>query len=358
MTGLALPGGVDWIHVRSAAGLLIALAMAIRGYGRKSLSASGALAAVAVGFTTLAVSWRFGSTLIAFYVSSSALTRVGTKQKAAMERGHVDGGQRDAWQVFINAGIGSTLCVVHALAIGVESGDVGPVDTAVTGVEALPVLRIVRQGIVWLLNAMARANWHQVSQPVSEADVSLALRAALLCGIVGSFGCACGDTWASEIGILSKSRPRLVTSCCLRPVAPGTNGGISVLGTVASAGGGLFIGLVAASIGFLTGVEPAWILLAAVGTVSGFLGSMIDSVLGATLQETVFVSSGDTTGGKEGQIVALDPSEEELMRARLAGRTMGTPLLSNNMVNLASIACTTLLSMVMGAVWCFTSLPI
>ena len=58
------------------------------------------------------------------------------------------------------------------------------------------------------------------------------------------FACCLGDTLASELGILSTSPPILITT--LRRVPPGTNGGISALGTGASLLGGVIMGITVA----------------------------------------------------------------------------------------------------------------
>jgi uncharacterized membrane protein len=58
------------------------------------------------------------------------------------------------------------------------------------------------------------------------------------------FACCLGDTLASELGILSRSPPRLITT--FKPVPPGTNGALSTVGTIASVGGGTIMGAVMA----------------------------------------------------------------------------------------------------------------
>ncbi len=90
-----------------------------------------------------------------------------------------------------------------------------------------------------------------------------------------SLSAAFADTLSSEIGVLSKEKPLMITT--LKPAAAGTDGAVSALGFAGAALGAL----VFAVLGFLISgnVFLAMILFAA-----GVFGSVVDSVLGATLQ--------------------------------------------------------------------------
>ncbi len=88
-----------------------------------------------------------------------------------------------------------------------------------------------------------------------------------------------GDTLASELGILSNTPPILLTT--LKPVPPGTNGALSLLGTAASIGGGMAMGW---TMWAALSVENAacrdqtgdlFLLLLGWGAVAGGLGSLV-----------------------------------------------------------------------------------
>jgi uncharacterized membrane protein len=87
------------------------------------------------------------------------------------------------------------------------------------------------------------------------------------------------DTWATELGTLSKRPPRLITTGQI--VEVGSSGGVSGLGTAVSLAGGLLIGLTAA---LLTGQFS----LALLGGLGGLAGSLFDSLLGATVQQIFY----------------------------------------------------------------------
>ncbi len=122
-----------------------------------------------------------------------------------------------------------------------------------------------------------------------------------------------GDTSASEFGILSSSQPRLITTGCRVP--PGTNGAITLLGTIASAVAGAVVG---ASFGMcellLEGSPNAVVSASIICALAGLLGSFVDSILGATLQYSALA-------GKGGRVFSSKADAEAVQGSRhISGR--------------------------------------
>jgi uncharacterized protein (TIGR00297 family) len=221
---------MEWII-----GLAGSLAIAGAAYWKRSLSMSGAAAAVAVGTLMYGLGsavW-FG-TLIAFFLSSTLWSKFKKKAKASAESGYEKSGRRDAGQVLANGGAALALCAAYSF-------------------------------------------WPHPFWWYSFLGVMAAVNA---------------DTWATEIGGLSKSPPRSITT--MKRVTAGTSGGVSALGLAASMAGGLFIGVIAGLLlmavpgqeevtGSLSAGQTllAW---ACVGLAAGTVGSLTDSLLGATVQ--------------------------------------------------------------------------
>lgn len=168
---------------------------------------------------------------------------------------------------------------------------------------------------------------------------------ALIIGIVANYAAVAADTFSSELGILSKNKPRLITSWNLREVPPGTNGGVTVWGLVAGLIGSLIIS--ASSVALIPfcpggssvmGLHEAWVLdqrirFAFIMTLWGALGSVLDSLLGGWLQPSVV----DTRTGKiiEGsggmQVLISPPSSTGSTKAKDAGKQSKTDLVSRRL---------------------------
>lgn len=201
--------------------LLLTGAVAALAWRAKSLSLSGASAALAIGTVALCASWGLGSYLIVWFVLASVLTRVGRARKAERVRGIVEkGDRRDAWQVLANG--------------------------AVFGAAALGV-------IVW---------------PEIRPMLSVAATAAL--------AAAGADTWGTEVGTLLGGQP---WSLRLRaPVPPGTSGALTWAGSLGSVLGAATLALIAAALHVIPiAAVPAVIT-------GGIAGAFADSVIGAWWQ--------------------------------------------------------------------------
>jgi uncharacterized protein (TIGR00297 family) len=216
-----------WQDILLALGLsLLIVALA---YWRRSLAPSGAAAALLVGTLTFGLGgWVWGVLLGIFFVSSSLLSHYKEGQKQQMAEEKFDKShRRDAGQVLANGGAGTLLAVASFL---------------------------------W-----PSPLWFYL--------------------FVGVMGTVTADTWATELGTLSRQPPRLITNG--KRVEVGTSGGVSGLGTAVSFSGGLLIGLVAALLSPWSGPGPALALVAA-GAVGGLSGSLFDSLLGATVQHIYY----------------------------------------------------------------------
>jgi uncharacterized protein (TIGR00297 family) len=216
---------------RLALGLALGAAVAWLAYKARLLSPSGAVAAAAEGMLIFGLGGIPGAVLLlAFFISSSALSRLIRKRKARLEEKWEKGSRRDAGQVLANGGLAAGFMVVHAL--------------------------------------LPDAFWPWMGFAASLAAVN-------------------ADTWATELGVFSPASPVLVTSG--QQVEPGTSGGVSLLGSLASLAGATFIAMLAALLPpyrSVPGLSAAGLVLWI--TVAGMLGSLVDSVLGATLQAIYF----------------------------------------------------------------------
>jgi uncharacterized protein (TIGR00297 family) len=211
---------------------------------RQWLSAGAVPPAIAIGLAVLAGTGAGGAVLLLWFLAStSTLTRFrgGRKLRDGAEHAASSTG-RSARQVWANGGVAAA-CALLALVPGLDH---------------------------------------------------------VAAGAAGALSAATADSWATEVGTAFRGRTVLVTS--LREVSPGTSGGISVVGTVAGLAGSLSSGWLVmiasdwwatpwlggvASVGserWLDGSDSGLAAGAAVG-LAGAIGMLVDSLLGATLED-------------------------------------------------------------------------
>jgi uncharacterized membrane protein len=168
------------------------------------------------------------------------------------------------------------------------------------------------------------------------------LQRLLPIGIIAHYGAVAADTFGSELGILAKSTPVLVTAPW-KKVPRGTNGGITIEGLSY----GLFASFLITCIAYVGYyLMPPYRLMdtqvAVLVCVMGAFGSVLDSLLGATMQATVTDrGSGKVVEGPGGQRVKVLDGGSRIQ--------LGRDVLTNNGVNLAMAALTSLFAM--GVAW-------
>jgi uncharacterized protein (TIGR00297 family) len=203
-------------------GLLLALLISYGALRANSLTREGAVASAALGTLVFgAGGWQWAILMIIFFVSSSVLSHLFKNRRGQLAEKYAKGGRRDAAQVLGNGGIAAIFVVIQTLFPGA----------------AWP----------WL-------------------------------GYAAALAAANADTWATELSLLSRSRPRLITHLQF-PVEAGTSGAISGSGTLAALAGAASIGVLASALAPSRVTPVFWPCL-----LGGALGAVFDSFLGATVQ--------------------------------------------------------------------------
>ncbi len=141
---------------------------------------------------------------------------------------------------------------------------------------------------------------------------------------LGAICAAAADTAATEIGLLSRKPPRLITKPSV-VVPPGISGGVTAMGFLGALLASTVIGAIAAALRIISGLNPLVIVL--IAAAGGVRGSVADSVAGAALQrKNVCVVCGLAS---EGKTHCGSPTEYR----------SGLPFVDNNLVNvLATVA--------------------
>ena len=203
--------------------------LAVLGYMARSVDVSGLVGGLLLGAILIVFAgWELYVVLLAFFVIGSGLTRLGYEKKAGLGLAQEGEGRRGFSHAFSNVGV-AAICAFLA-----STSKIDPV-------------------LLWL-------------------------------AAIGSLATASADTTGSEIGQLYGRRAFLPVTLTRVPV--GTEGAISIEGTVAGFFGGLAVaavggGLLHARLAGEGSVVPGLFVLVGVLTIAAFLGSWIESVVGS-----------------------------------------------------------------------------
>jgi uncharacterized protein (TIGR00297 family) len=239
--------------------LILLIIGGIAGYLQRSLSRNGAVTAVLVG---IAVYFGFGAKglilLGLFFATSSSWSKYKSSAKKEMEEKLAKGSTRDWRQVIANGGSAAILSLIYYF----------------------------YQDITWLV------------------------------GFIVCLASSNSDTWASEIGSLSKKKPLYIRT--FKTIEKGTSGAVSWLGTLAALLGSLLIAI-AGTLLFQLEISHFFIIF-----IFGFLGNVFDTLIGAYYQQVYRC-----------RICGIE-TEKKVHCQTAAKRIKGYHLVDNDMVNFVS----------------------
>lgn len=289
--------------------IILELIIAMTFFGaikKKVLTIGGALAAALVGTLISLSGYEYFVILASFFFSSSKATNIHKQIKTKLlGKTYLKDKQRNAIQVFCKSLFPSLICLIIYINFG---------------------------------KGMNLFN----SQDNAKNKYKLFLDGLF----IGFFESANADTWASELGISSTTLPILIING-FKTVPKGINGAISGYGTLCSIQGGIFISLcVIISNIFRYGIFEflkfnkhelfITVKIVVIGGIIGFLGSLIDSLIGQTLQLSIYNETKKCIIEKENEKEAKENGDEL--------KYYGKDILNNSGVNLITGIITALIS--------------
>jgi uncharacterized protein (TIGR00297 family) len=199
--------------------LAVNTVLAVLGYLARSVDVSGMLGGWILGAVIIAFgSWQLYLALLVFFILGTVTTKLGYRRKAARGLAQEKGGRRGFSHAFANTGLSAMLAVAGTMLPDGES--------------------------LWL-------------------------------AAIAAFATAAADTTASEVGQLLGRRTFLPLT--LRPVPPGTEGAVSMEGTLA----GIAAAFLVAAISTFALFHRLDARIVGMLTISGFLGSYVESIAGS-----------------------------------------------------------------------------
>lgn len=223
-------------------------------------SVSGYLIGLAIA---LSAGWAWLYVLLSFLISGSLVTKYRYVYKESIHAAEEKGGARGVKNVMANGGVATALALAYGL-------------------------------------------WRASFLPYM---------------FVSALASSTADTFATEIGLLSRSAPVLIHRPS-RKVQPGVSGGVTTLGEVAAMLGSLCISIVSSLVG-LTTLSPHSL---AITSLAGFVGCNVDSLIGGVAQALRRCP------------VCGSLTEKRTHCGASAQKVKGFGFLGNNLVNLISSA--------------------